>query len=313
MAFELPPLPYSTNALAAEGMCQETLELHHGKHHQAYVTALNGFVEKNPDLQGKTLEEIIAFSNGKADIAPVFNNAGQHWNHILFWKNLSPKGGKLPGKLEAKIVADFGSVATFKEQFKTAATTQFGSGWAWLVQGKDGKLKTTKTPNGSNPLATGEGTVLLGLDVWEHSYYLDFRNRRPDYVSNYLDKLANYEFAEALLGRATRRGGSPPRPSPNKTGGYLTGAAFFVAKISYLVLVSFATFGTTTLAIVSRSTITFTPGAISTSISRESSAGGLLTTPTMPPPVITLSLRLRLPSIAFISFCFCCCGRISRK
>ena len=100
----------------------------------------------------------------------------------------------------AKIVADFGSVATFKEQFKTAATTQFGSGWAWLVQGKDGKLKTTKTPNGSNPLATGEGTVLLGLDVWEHSYYLDFRNRRPDYVSNYLDKLANYEFAEALLG-----------------------------------------------------------------------------------------------------------------
>jgi Fe-Mn family superoxide dismutase len=200
MAFELPPLPYSTNALAAEGMCQETLELHHGKHHQAYVTALNGFVEKNPDLQGKTLEEIIAFSNGKADIAPVFNNAGQHWNHILFWKNLSPKGGKLPGKLEAKIVADFGSVATFKEQFKTAATTQFGSGWAWLVQGKDGKLKTTKTPNGSNPLATGEGTVLLGLDVWEHSYYLDFRNRRPDYVSNYLDKLANYEFAEALLG-----------------------------------------------------------------------------------------------------------------
>jgi Fe-Mn family superoxide dismutase len=200
MAFELPTLPFSTTALAGAGMCQETLELHHGKHHQAYVTALNGFVEKNADLKGKTLEEIIAFSNGKADIAPVFNNAGQHWNHILFWKNLSPKGGKLPGKLEAKIVADFGSVATFKDSFKTAATTQFGSGWAWLVQGADGKLKTTKTPNGSNPLATGEGTVLLGLDVWEHSYYLDFRNRRPDYVSNYLDKLANYEYAEALLG-----------------------------------------------------------------------------------------------------------------
>ena len=200
MAFELPTLPFSTTALAEAGMCQETLELHHGKHHQAYVTALNGFVEKNPDLQGKTLEEIVAFSYGKADIAPVFNNAGQHWNHILFWKNLSPTGGKLPGKLEAKIVADFGSVAAFKDAFKTAATTQFGSGWAWLVQGADGKLATTKTPNGSNPLATGEGTVLLGLDVWEHSYYLDFRNRRPDYVSNYLDKLANYEFAEALLG-----------------------------------------------------------------------------------------------------------------
>jgi Fe-Mn family superoxide dismutase len=199
MAFELPTLPYSVSALAGAGMCQETLELHHGKHHQAYVTALNGFVEKNADLQGKSLEEIVALSHGKADMAPVFNNAGQHWNHILFWKNMSPTGGKLPGKLEAKIVADFGSVDAFKDAFKTAATTQFGSGWAWLVQGADGKLKATKTPNGSNPLAEGQGTALLGCDVWEHSYYLDFRNRRPDYVTNWLDKLANYEFAESLL------------------------------------------------------------------------------------------------------------------
>jgi Fe-Mn family superoxide dismutase len=199
MAFVLPPLPYTTSALAAVGMCQETLELHHGKHHQAYVTALNGFVEKSPDLQGKTLEEIIAFSHGKADIAPVFNNAGQHWNHILFWENMSPTGGKIPGKLEAKIIADFGSVDAFKESFKTAATTQFGSGWAWLVQGSDGKLKTVKTPNGSNPLATGEGKALLGIDVWEHSYYLDFRNVRPAYVTNWLDKIANYEYAESLL------------------------------------------------------------------------------------------------------------------
>ena len=199
MAFELPPLPYSTTALAGAGMCQETLELHHGKHHQAYVTALNGFVEKSADLQGKTLEEIVAFSYGKADIAPVFNNAGQHWNHILFWENMSPTGGGIPGKLEAKIIADFGSVAAFKDSFKAAATTQFGSGWAWLVQGADGKLKTVKTPNGSNPLATGEGTALLGCDVWEHSYYLDFRNRRPDYVTNWLDKLANYEFAASKL------------------------------------------------------------------------------------------------------------------
>ncbi len=200
MAFELPALPYSTTALAATGMCQETLELHHGKHHQAYVTALNGFVEKNADLQGKSLEEIVAFTHGKADMAPVFNNAGQHWNHILFWQNMSPTGGMIPGKLEAKLVEDFGSVAAFKDSFKTAATTQFGSGWAWLVLTAEGKLKTTKTPNGSNPLATGEGTALLGCDVWEHSYYLDFRNRRPDYVTNWLDKLANYEFAEALLG-----------------------------------------------------------------------------------------------------------------
>jgi Fe-Mn family superoxide dismutase len=200
MAFALPALPYSTTALAATGMCQETLELHHGKHHQAYVTALNGFVEKNADLQGKTLEEIVAFSHGKADMAPVFNNAGQHWNHILFWQNMSPTGGKIPSKLEAKLIEDFGTVAAFKDSFKTAATTQFGSGWAWLILTADGKLKTTKTPNGSNPLATGEGTALLGCDVWEHSYYLDFRNRRPDYVTNWLDHLANYEFAEALLG-----------------------------------------------------------------------------------------------------------------
>ena len=200
MAFELPTLPYATSALAATGMCQETLELHHGKHHQAYVTALNGFVEKNADLQGKTLEEIVALSHGKADMAPVFNNAGQHWNHILFWQNMSPTGGKIPSRLEAKLIEDFGSVAAFKDSFKTAATTQFGSGWAWLVLAADGKLKTTKTPNGSNPLATGEGTALLGCDVWEHSYYLDFRNRRPDYVTNWLDNLANYEFAEALLG-----------------------------------------------------------------------------------------------------------------
>lgn len=199
MAFELPTLPYSSSALAEAGMCQETLELHHGKHHQAYVTALNGFVEKNPDLQGKSLEEIVKLSYNKADMAPVFNNAGQHWNHILFWLNLSPNGGKIPSKLEKKIVEDLGSVDAFKEAFKTAGTSQFGSGWAWLVLGSDGKLKVTKTPNGSNPLATGEGKVLLALDVWEHSYYLDFRNRRPDYITNYLNKLANYEYAEAQL------------------------------------------------------------------------------------------------------------------
>ena len=200
MAFELPNLPYSTGALAERGMCQETLELHHGKHHQAYVTALNGFVEKQPELQGKSLDDIVQMSHGKADMAPVFNNAGQHWNHILFWQAMSPtEGGKLTGALEQKITGDFGSVQAFKDAFKTAATTQFGSGWAWLVLGSDGKLKVTKTPNGSNPLAEGQGTALLGIDVWEHSYYLDFRNRRPDYVTNWLDKLANYEFAASRM------------------------------------------------------------------------------------------------------------------
>ena len=199
MAFELPNLPYSTSALAERGMCQETLELHHGKHHQAYVTALNGFVEKQPELQGKSLEQIIQLSHGKPDMAPVFNNAGQHWNHCLFWPAMSPQGGGIPGALEQKLTADFGSVQAFKDAFKTAATTQFGSGWAWLVLGTDGKLKVTKTPNGANPLSENAGKALLGIDVWEHSYYLDFRNRRPDYVTNWLDKIANYEYAASQM------------------------------------------------------------------------------------------------------------------
>jgi Fe-Mn family superoxide dismutase len=199
MAFELPTLPYSHNALAARGMCQETLELHHGKHHQAYVTALNGFVEKDAALQGKSLEQIVKATFNVADKAPVFNNAGQHWNHVLFWQCMSPSGGGIPGKLEQKIASDFGSVQAFKDAFKAAAVGQFGSGWAWLVLGSDGMLKVTKTPNGVTPLATGEGKALLACDVWEHSYYLDFRNRRPDYVQNWIDKLANYEYAAAQL------------------------------------------------------------------------------------------------------------------
>lgn len=199
MAFELPALNYDHAALAARGMSQETLELHHDKHHQAYVTALNGFVDANADLQGKSLEEIVKLTHGDTARAGVFNQAGQHWNHIHFWNALSPTGGAIPGKLEAKIAADFGSVDAFKEAFKAAAVGQFGSGWAWLIQGADGKLAVTNSPNGVNPLATGEGTALLGLDVWEHSYYVDFRNRRPDYVTNFLDNLANYEFAESNL------------------------------------------------------------------------------------------------------------------
>ena len=199
MAFELPKLPYPHDALALRRMCQETMELHHDKHHQAYVTALNGFVEKDPNLQGKSLEELVTLSHNKPDMAGVFNNAGQHWNHNLFWPGMSPQGGRVPGRLEKKINEDFGSVQAFKDAFKNAGATQFGSGWAWLVLGKDGKLKVTKTPNGSNPLATGDGKALLGIDVWEHSYYLDFRNVRADYLSNWLDQLANYEFAESRM------------------------------------------------------------------------------------------------------------------
>lgn len=199
MAFELPALNFAHTALEDLGMSTETLELHHDKHHDAYVTALNGFVEKNADLQGKSLEEIITATYGVADREGIFNQAGQHWNHIHFWNALSPNGGRIPGALEKKLTADFGSVDDFKQAFKAAATGQFGSGWAWLIQKSDGSLGVTKTPNGVNPLATGEGTALLGLDVWEHSYYVDFRNRRPDYVDNFLDRLANFEFAVANL------------------------------------------------------------------------------------------------------------------
>ena len=199
MTFELPALNYAHSALAERGMSQETLELHHDKHHQAYVTALNGFVDGNAALQGKTLEEIVTLSYADDALAGVFNQAGQHWNHIHFWNALSPNGGGIPGTLEAKLIDSFGSVDDFKAAFKTAATTQFGAGWAWLIQKADGSLGVTKTANGVNPLATGEGTALLGLDVWEHSYYVDFRNRRPDYVTNFLDNLASYEFAEANL------------------------------------------------------------------------------------------------------------------
>ncbi len=200
MSFTLPPLPYSTNALAERGMCQETLELHHGKHHAAYVTNLNGLVEKNDALKGKSLEELIKLSYNNDELTPVFNNAGQVWNHNFFWQSLSPtNGGGVPGKLEQKLVADFGGVDQFKAQFKAAAVGQFGSGWAWLVQGGDGKLKIVKTPNAGTPIANNEGKPLLVLDVWEHAYYVDFRNRRPDFTDNFLNRLANYEFAEANL------------------------------------------------------------------------------------------------------------------
>ena len=183
-------------------MCQETLELHHGKHHEGYVTALNGLVEKNDTLKGKSLEELIRTSYGREDLKAVFNNAGQHWNHCVFWESLSPNGGGIPGALEKKLSEDFGGIEKFKEAFKTAATGQFGSGWAWLVLAQSGKLKVTKTSNAGTPLATGEGKVLLVLDVWEHAYYLDFRNRRPDFTDNFLSKLANYEFAAQQLGAA---------------------------------------------------------------------------------------------------------------
>lgn len=197
MAFELPKLNYANSALGAKGMCEETLDLHHGKHHQAYVTALNGFVAADASLAGKSLEDIVKSSAAAG--GPLFNNAGQIWNHNMYWLSLSPTGGGIPGKLETKINEDFGSVAAFKEAFKQAGITQFGSGWAWLILGNDGKLKITKSPNAGSPLASGEGKTLMVVDVWEHAYYVDFRNRRPDFLQNWLDNLANYEYAASQL------------------------------------------------------------------------------------------------------------------
>jgi Fe-Mn family superoxide dismutase len=177
MTFSLPELPYAHDALAPY-MSKETLEFHHDKHHKAYVDNGNKLLEGS-GLEGKSLEEIVKGAFGKN--AGLFNNAGQHYNHLHFWKWMKPKGGgKIPGELEKKIIADLGSVEKMKEDFIQAGVTQFGSGWAWLTV-KDGKIAVTKTANGESPLVHG-GTPILGCDVWEHSYYIDYRNRRPDYL-----------------------------------------------------------------------------------------------------------------------------------
>lgn len=193
MSFELPELPYAYDALNPY-MSAETLEYHHDKHHQAYVTNGNKLLEGS-GLEGKSLEDVVRESFGKN--AGLFNNAAQHYNHIHFWKWMKPNGGgSIPGKLEAQIKSDLGSVEELREAFLTAGATQFGSGWAWLVM-KDGKLAVTKTPNGENPLIHGE-TPLLGCDVWEHSYYIDYRNARPKYLEAFFDSLVNWEYVAEL-------------------------------------------------------------------------------------------------------------------
>lgn len=197
MAFTLPDLPYAYDALQPY-MSKETLEFHHDKHHAAYVNTGNTLL-KDSGLEGKTLEEIVVASHDK--IPALFNNAGQHFNHLHFWNWLKPNGGgAIPGKLEKKIIEDLGSVEKFKEDFIQAGITQFGSGWAWLAF-KDGKLVIMKTPNGENPLIHGAKPV-LGCDVWEHSYYIDYRNRRPDYLKAFVDNLVNWEYAEKLFEKA---------------------------------------------------------------------------------------------------------------
>jgi Fe-Mn family superoxide dismutase len=199
MAFELPDLPYDYEALAPY-MSAKTLHLHHDKHHQAYVTNLNNLIE-GTEFAGKSLEDIVTGSYGDAAKQGIFNNAGQHWNHNLFWRIMRKGGGGNPGGELAKRIDDaFGSFEAFKEQFKTAGVTQFGSGWAWLaVQGD--QLKVVKTPNGENPLVHGMRPI-LGVDVWEHAYYVDYENRRPEYLAAFLNSLVNWEEVEAELHKA---------------------------------------------------------------------------------------------------------------
>lgn len=199
MSFELPQLPYSYNALARSGMSEETLQFHHDKHHQTYVNGLNDLVKANTALQGKSLEELITMAAKDETLTPVLNNAGQHFNHCLFWNSLSPDGGKMSPAFEQAICKNFTSVDNFKAEFKKAAATQFGSGWAWLVLTPDHKLIITKTPNGKNPISEKQGKPLLTIDVWEHAYYIDYRNRRVDFIDNFLNSLANYDFAEAQM------------------------------------------------------------------------------------------------------------------
>jgi Fe-Mn family superoxide dismutase len=197
MTFTLPNLPYAHDALAPY-MSKETLEYHHDKHHQAYVTNGNNLL-KGTEFEGKSLEEIVKGSFGKN--AGLFNNAGQHYNHLHFWNWMKPNGGgeKLPGKLEAKIKSDLGGYAKFKEDFIAAGVGQFGSGWCWLAV-KGGKLEIMKTANGESPLVHG-ATPILGCDVWEHSYYIDYRNRRPDYLKAFVENLVNWDYVDQMFSK----------------------------------------------------------------------------------------------------------------
>ncbi len=194
MAFELAPLPYAADALEPF-IDKQTMEIHHGKHHQAYVTNLNNAVN-GTELAGHSIDDLLK-NIGKAPVA-VRNNGGGHWNHTFFWNILKKnEGGKPTGALAQAIDGKFGSYDAFKEEFAKAATTRFGSGWAWLMVGADGELAVASTPNQDNPLmdvADKQGTPVLGLDVWEHAYYLKYQNKRPDYIAAFWN-VVNWEMA----------------------------------------------------------------------------------------------------------------------
>lgn len=199
MAYEQPALPYDKTALEPH-ISKSTLEFHYGKHHAAYVTNYNKAVE-GTELDSKPIEEVIKAIAGDASKAGIFNNAAQAWNHTFYWNSIKPNGGGTPtGALADKINADFGSLENFVAEFKQAGATQFGSGWAWLVL-DNGTLKVTKTSNADNPLTVGQ-VPLLTMDVWEHAYYLDYQNKRPDYIDTFITKLVNWDFAAANLAAA---------------------------------------------------------------------------------------------------------------
>ncbi len=199
MAIELPPLPYARDALAPH-VSSNTLDYHYGKHHQAYVTNFNKLAEGAP-YASLSLEDAIRRAWEEKD-AGVFNNAAQVWNHTFYWRSMAPGGGGTPkGDAAAAIERDFGSYDAFKTAFAQAGATQFGSGWAWLVL-KNGKLEVTKTPNAETPLTDPGATPLLTMDVWEHAYYLDYQNKRPDYIATFLDHLVNWDFVNANLAKA---------------------------------------------------------------------------------------------------------------
>ena len=196
MIHKLPKLNYSKDGLSPI-MSEETLDLHHGKHHQTYITKLNEFI-KETDMIEMSLENIILKSSQDKNMAGLFNNASQHWNHNLFWKCMKPNGGgNIPPRLEKRLISDFGSVENFKNEFKNAGITQFGSGWCWLSI-KNDKLVVTKTSNAANPLID-DMKPILGCDVWEHSYYIDYRNRRPEYLEKFVENLIDWEFVDSLL------------------------------------------------------------------------------------------------------------------
>ena len=200
MVFVQEPLPFDKDALEPYGMKAETFEYHYGKHHKAYVDNLNKLTE-GTELADKPLEELIKISFKDSSKAGIFNNAAQVWNHTFFWNSLKPAGGGAPtGEIAAKIDKDFGSFDKFKEEFSNAATTQFGSGWSWLID-DGGTLKVIKTPNAENPLAHGQ-KALLTLDVWEHAYYIDYKNARPAFIKNFLEQLVNWDFVAENLAKA---------------------------------------------------------------------------------------------------------------